>query len=112
MVVLPPHTFATIDAFALVFLGVSFILTLRLKKLMGEGKDTGPVKLLTTVIAVNFILGATLLLAIYQKSIGGYINYVRLTDVMMLVIGIVLTYSVWKIYKDYKKLIKKYEPNA
>ena len=112
MVSFLPHTFATIDALALILLGVSFFLTLKLKKLMGEGKDTGPVKLLTVVIAVNFILGATLLIAIYEKSVGAYINYVRITDIMMLVIGIVLTYSVWKIYKDYKKLIKKHEPNA
>jgi hypothetical protein len=112
MATFPPHTFAAIDAFALIFLGISFFLTMRLKKLMGEGKDTAPVKLLTAVIAVNFILGTTLLIAIYEKSIGGYINYVRLTDVMMLIIGVVLTYSVWKIYKDYKKLVRKHEPNA
>ena len=111
MVDFPPHTFATLDALALIFLGISFFMTWKLKKLMGRGKDTGPVQLLSIVIAVNFILGATLLVAIYEKSIGAYVNYVRLVDAMMLVIGVILTYSIYKIYKDYKKIVEKHEPN-
>lgn len=107
----PPHLFIALDAFALIFLGISFFLTFKLRKLMGEGKDTAPLKLLTVTIAVIFVLCATLLAAIYEKSIGGYLNYVRLTDFMMFVIGILLTVSIYRIYKDYKHLIKKHEPN-
>jgi uncharacterized membrane protein len=107
----PPHLFATLDAFALIFLGIAFFLTFKLRKLMGEGKDTAPVKLLTITISVIIVLCASLLAAIYEKSIGGYLNYVRITDLMMFVIGIVLVYSIYKIYKEYKHLIKKHEPN-
>ena len=107
----PPHLFATLDALALIFLGIAFFLTFRLRKLMGEGKDTAPVKLLTITISVIFVLCASLLATIYEKSIGAYLNYVRITDFMMFVIGIVLVISIYKIYKDYKHLIKKHEPN-
>jgi len=107
----PPHLFATLDALALIFLGIAFLLTFKLRKLMGEGKDTAPVKLLTITISVIFVLGASLLAAIYEKSIGAYLSYVRITDFMMFIISIVLIYSVYKIYKDYKHLIKKHEPN-
>jgi hypothetical protein len=107
----PPHMFATLDILALIFLGISFFLTFKLRKLMGEGKDTAPIKLLTATISIIFVLGASLLAAIYEKSIGGYINYARIADFMMFVIGLILTISVYKIYKDYKHLIKKHEPN-
>jgi hypothetical protein len=102
--------YAIMDITASVFLLVSFILTLKLKMLMGKGRDTAPVQLLLTVIFINFILGLSLLFAIYEKYIGAYFNYIRLTDFMMLVIGVVLTVSVIKIYGDYSKLIKKHEP--
>lgn len=107
----PPHMFATLDVLALMFLGIAFFLTFKLRKLMGEGKDTAPVKLLTVTISVIIILCASLLAAIYEKSIGAYINYVRITDFMMFIVGIVLLYSIYKIYEDYKHLIKKHEPN-
>jgi uncharacterized membrane protein len=107
----PPHLFAALDISALIFLGVAFFLTFKLRKLMGEGRDTAPVKLLTGTIAIIIVLGASLLAAIYEKSIGGYVNYARITDFMMFVIGIILTLYIYKIYKDYKKLIKKHEPN-
>ena len=107
----PPHLFITLDALALIFLGIAFFLTFKLRKLMGEGKDTAPVKLLTITISVIIVLCASLLAAIYEKSIGGYVNYARIADFMMFVIGLILTISVYKIYKDYKHLIKKHEPN-
>jgi len=103
--------YAAMDFLALVLLVASFFLTLKLKNLMGEGKDTAPVQLLLVVISINFILGVSLLAAVYQKYIGAYLNYVRLTDIMMLIIGLVLTVSVYKIYRDYKKLVKKHEPS-
>ncbi|MEM4247907.1 MAG: hypothetical protein QXH80_01455 [Candidatus Nanoarchaeia archaeon] len=99
------------DLLASIFLAISFLLTLKLKMLMGEGEDTAPVQLLLMVIFINFILGITLLIAVYQKYIGAYVNYIRLTDFMMLVIGVVLLVSVTKIYRNYAKLIKKHEPN-
>jgi phage-related holin len=77
---------------------------------MGKGKDTAPVQLLLVVIIINFLLGVSLLAAVYQKYIKAYFNYIRLTDVMMLLIGIILTISLYKIYRDYSKLIKKHEP--
>ncbi len=107
----PPHLFATLDILALIFLGIAFLLTFKLRKLMGEGRDTAPVKLLTITISVIIVLSASLLATIYEKSIGAYINYVRITDFMMCVVGIILAVSIYKIYKDYKHLIKKHEPN-
>ena len=111
MVAFPPHMFAALDIFALIFLLISFLLTFKLRKLMGEGKDTATIKLLTVVISVNVILGASLLAAIYEKTIGAYINYVRIVDFTMFAIGIILVVAIYKVYKDYKKLIKKHEPN-
>ncbi len=104
------HPFATVDTLALLLLLVSFIIVLRLHKLMGKGKDTGPVKLLLIVIAVNFILAISLLAALYQKYIGAYFNYIRTTDIAIFVIGLILAISSYKIYKDYEKLVKKNEP--
>jgi len=106
-----PHFFAIVDAIALVLLGLSFIQTIRLRKLMGEGKDTGPVKLLLIVISINVLLAASLLIAIYQKYIGSYLNYIRTTDIAMLAIGTLLVFAVTKFHFDYKKLIDKHEPN-
>ena len=103
--------FLTIDVIALIFLASSLVLTLKLKKLMGKGKDTGPVKILLIVAAINIILGALLLAGGYSKYIGSYIDYVRLTDISLMAIGIILTGSVWKVYTDYKKIIKKHEPD-
>lgn len=105
-----PHFFATIDALALIFLLASLIITFRLKKLMGEGKDTGPVKLLLVVIGVNIILALNLLYALYAKYLHVYLNYVRLSDITLLAIGIILAVATYKIYQDYKKIIKKHEP--
>jgi hypothetical protein len=102
--------YAIMDLIAIIFLGISFIITLRLRSLMGEGKDTAPVQLLLIVIVINFLLGVSLLAAVYQKYIGAYFNYIRLTDLMMLLIGIILTFSLYKIYREYSKLIKKHEP--
>jgi len=102
--------YAIMDLIAVIFLGISFIITLRLRSLMGKGRDTAPLQLLLVVIAINLLLGISLLATVYQKYIGAYFNYIRLTDLMMLVIGITLTVSLYKIYRDYSKLLKKHEP--
>ncbi len=104
------HPFATVDVAALFLLLASFVIVLRLHKLMGKGKDTGPVKLLLIVIAVNLILAFTLLAALYQKYIGAYFNYIRITDISIFIIGIILTVASYKIYMDYKKLVERNEP--
>jgi hypothetical protein len=98
------------DLMASIFLVISFILAIKLKVLMGKGADTSLVQLLLTVIAINFILGLSLLSAIYEKYISAYLNYIRLTDFMMFVIGLILMISIFKVYRDYSKLIKKHEP--
>jgi hypothetical protein len=102
--------YAIMDLIAVIFLGISFIITLRLRSLMGKGRDTAPLQLLLVVIVINLLLGISLLATVYQKYIGAYFNYIRLTDLMMLIIGIILTTSLYKIYRDYSKLIKKHEP--
>lgn len=103
--------YLTMDIIALITLGISFFLALKLKRLMGKGKDTGPIKILLIVIAVNGLLGFLLLLGGYFKYIGEYINYNRLTDFMLMIIGIILLGSVYWFYRDYRKLIKKHEPD-
>lgn len=104
------HPFATVDIAALILLVISFVFILKLHNLMGKGKDTGPVKLLLIVIAVNLILAVTLLAALYQKYIGAYFNYIRITDISLFIIGVILAFSAYKIYRDYEKLVKKNEP--
>jgi hypothetical protein len=103
--------FLTIDVIALIALTISFLIGLRLKFLMGKGKDTGPVKIILIIISINVLLGILLLLGGYQKLIGEYVNYVRLTDVMLMIIGITLAIALYKVYKDYKQLLKRHEPN-
>ena len=103
--------FLTIDVIALIFLVTSFFLTLRLKDLMGRGKDTGPVKLLLVVIIVNVLLGGLLLVGGTFKYFGDYLNYVRATDITLMISGMILTFMVYKEYKSYKALIRRYGAN-
>jgi len=107
----PENTFATISIIALVLLFVSFLFALKLKNLMGTGKDTAPVKILMTVIVVNAILGFYSATELFWKYQHDYVTHTRITDIMMLVIGIILSVSVYKVYKDYTHLLKKNEPN-
>ena|SRR3989338_8961607 len=104
------HPFATVDIAALILLVISFVFILKLHNLMGKGKDTAPVKLLLIVVVINLILALTLLAAIYQKYIGAYFNYIRITDISLFIIGVILAFSTYKIYYDYEKLVKKNEP--
>src|SRR3989344_4984404 len=106
----PVYLFASISIAALVLLGISFVLAVRLMQLMGKGKDTATVKILMITIIVNGILGLYSASAIYWKYVHEYVNYVRNTDIVLLLIGIILVTSLYKVYKDYKKLIKKNEP--
>ena len=106
----PVYSFATISIVALILIGVSFILALKLMNLMGSGKDTATVKILMITIVVNGILGVYTASAIYWKYAHEYVTYVRVTDIVLLLIGIILVTSLYKVYKDYKKLIKKNEP--
>src|SRR3989344_3086952 len=108
---LPPvYSFASISIAALVLLGISFLLALKLMNLMGKGKDTAPVKILMITIATNGLLGLYAASAIYWKYVHNYVNYVRNTDIVLLIIGIILSTSIYKAYKDYSKLIKRNEP--
>lgn len=107
----PEHTFASMSIIALILLIVSFLLALKLKNMMGTGKDTGPVKILMVVIATNGILGAYSASALYWKFWHDYVSYVRITDIILLIISIILVVSIYKVYKDYTSLIKKNEPN-
>lgn len=108
---MPFRPYLTIDIIALAALAASFLLALKLKFLMGHGKDAAPVKIILIVILTNGLLGLLLLLGGYQKFIGSYANYNRLTDIFLMVIGLILTASLYKVYRDYKNLIKKHEPN-
>jgi len=105
------HPFATISITAFILIAISFVLALKLKNLMGAGKDTAPVKILLTVILVNGILGAYSVTSIYWKYVYNYVNYVRFSDVILLVIGLILVVSIYSVYRDYDKLLKKHEPN-
>lgn len=104
--------YLTVNILALIFLGASFFLALALKKLMGKGKDTGPVKILMIVIILVGGLGLLLLAGGWFKYIDEWVNYARVVDVSLMTIGIILTIAVYKVYSDYKKLIKKHEPGA
>ncbi len=106
----PVYTFATISISALILLGISFLLAIKLMRLMGKGKDTATVKILMTTIVVNGILGLYTASAIYWKYVHEYVNYVRITDIVLLIIGLILSVSIYKVYKDYAKLIKRNEP--
>ena len=101
-----------VNILAVFFLGASFLLGFALKRLMGKGKDTGPVKLLLIVIILNGALGLTLLIGGWYQYLSDWVTYVRIVDVSLMLIGIVLTASIAWIYKDYKKLLKKHEPGA
>ncbi len=105
-----PYLFASISIAALVLIGISFLLALELKKIMGKGKDTAPIKILMTVIAVNALLGLYSATSLYWKYWHDYLTYVRVSDLVLLVIGVILVTSLWKVYLDYKTLIKKHEP--
>lgn len=99
-----------VNVIALVFLVLSLFLTLALKNLMGKGKDTGPVKILMIVIILNVALGAVLLVGGWFQYINEWVTYARITDIALMLIGVILTGSVAKVYVDYKNLIKKHEP--
>ena len=108
--IIPQYTFASISFIALALLFISFLLALKLKNMMGSGRDTGPVKILMAVIATNGILGAYSATAIYWKYVHNYVNYVRFTDIILLVISIILVVAIYKIYKEYTSVVKKHEP--
>jgi len=48
--------------------------------------------------------------AIYWKYVHEYVNYVRNTDIVLLAIGLILVVSIFKVYIDYARLIKRNEP--
>jgi hypothetical protein len=100
-----------VNIIAMIALVVSFYLGIKLKILMGRGRDTGPVKLLIIVIAMNGLLGLQFLVGGYLKYLGMFIDYVRLADVTIMVIGITLSVLIYRQYKQYSKLIKRNEPN-
>lgn len=102
----------TVNILALIFLGTSFLLGILLWRLMGKGKDTGPVKILMIVIVMNVILGSTLLIGGWFQYLKDWVQYARIVDISLMIIGLVLTASIAWVYNDYKKLIKKYEPGA
>ncbi len=106
----PVYLFASISVIALVLLGISFILAVRLMQLMGKGKDTATVKILMITIATNGLLGVYSATAIYWKYVHNYVNYVRNTDIVLLVIGVILVVSIFKAYMDYARLIRRNEP--
>ncbi len=103
--------FLAINILALTFLASSFILGIALRKLMGKGKDTAPIQILLIVIIMNTLLGALLLGAGYMAYLGNFVNYTRITGVVLMLIGIILTGSMYKVYKNYKKLILRQEPD-
>ena len=106
----PVYLFASISVAALILLGMSFVLAVRLMQLMGKGKDTATVKILMITIIVNGILGLYSASAIYWKYVHEYVNYVRNTDIVLLAIGLILVVSIFKVYIDYARLIKRNEP--
>src|SRR3989344_1288616 len=106
----PVYLFASISIAALVLLGISFVLAVRLMQLMGKGKDTATVKILMITIATNGLLGIYSASAIYWKYVHNYVNYVRNTDIVLLAIGLILVVSIFKVYIDYARLIKRNEP--
>jgi hypothetical protein len=103
--------FLTIDIIALVALAISFFMSIKLVRLMGKGKDAEPAKILIIVTVMNGLLGLLLLMGGYQKYLQDYLMYVRMTDIILMIAGIVLAVSIFKVYTDYKKLIRKHEPN-
>jgi len=102
----------TVNILALIFLGTSFLLGIALWRLMGKGKDTAPVKILIIVIILNVILGGTLLVGGWFQYLNNWVQYARIVDVALMIIGLVLTLSIAWIYNDYRKLIKRHEPSA
>ena len=106
----PVYLFASISVAALILLGMSFVLAVRLMQLMGKGKDKEKVKILMITIATNGLLGIYSASAIYWKYVHNYVNYVRNTDIVLLAIGLILVVSIFKVYIDYAKLIKRNEP--
>ena len=49
----PLYSFASISIAALVLIGISFLIALKLMNLMGKGKDTATVKILMITIWQN-----------------------------------------------------------
>lgn len=97
---------------ALILIGISFLLALQLKKIMGKGKDTAPVKILMTIVAVNGLLAIYSVVVLYWQYSHDYLTYVRISNIMLLVIGVILVTSLWKVYSGYKTLIRKHEPET
>lgn len=96
----------------MIALTISFILGIKLRVLMGRGRDTGPVRILIILIAMNGLLGLQFLVGGYLKYLGNFTNYMRMSDVTVMVIGVVLSIMLYKLYMNYSKLIKKHEPSA
>jgi len=104
--------FAYISLAAVALIGIAFALALKLKEIMGKGRDTAPLKILLTLIFTNGILAIYSASAVYWKYTHDYLTYVQITDVVLLAIGIILVISIWKIYDEYDGLVKKHDPNA
>jgi len=101
--------FAYISLAAVALIGIAFALALKLKDVMGKGRDTAPLKILLTLNGILAIYSAS---AIYWKYTHDYLTYVQITDVVLLAIGIILVISIWKIYDEYGGLVKKHDPDA
>lgn len=100
-----------VNVIAMLALTASFYLGIKLRILMGKGRDTGPVRILIIIVAMNGLLGALFLVGGYLKYLGMFIDYVRLADVTIMVIGISLSILLYKEYKKSKKLVQRNEPN-
>ncbi|MFH0868998.1 MAG: hypothetical protein V1839_02100 [archaeon] len=107
----PEHMFAVMSIIALVLLVISFILALKLRNMMGAGKDTAPVKILMITILLNALFGVYSASSMFWKYQHDYLTHVRVTDVFLLAIGIILVTYIYKVYRDYTRLLKKNEPN-
>lgn len=107
----PEHTFAIMSLIALILLVVSFILALKLKNMMGGGKDAAPVKILMITIVLNALFGIYSASSMFWKYEHDYVTHVRVTDMFLLLIGIIMVTYIYKVYRDYTQLLKKNEPN-
>lgn len=104
------HPFAIINVISLILLGISFLLVYKLIKLMGRGKDTQTTQLLIIVIIVNILLGLLQLIGGYLKYMQNFWAYIQLTDIVLLISGIILVTATYRVYKNYKDLVKRNEP--
>jgi len=102
----------TVNIIAMVALTVAFLLGIKIRLLMGKGRDTKPIKILLIVIGMNGMLGLQFLIGGYLKYLGLFVDYIRLSDVTIMIVGIALSILLYRLYSDYNKLIKRNEPSA